>query len=244
MYLRQEEKDRIMEQNENNKVQVALSPYHTGGMQDGYDLDHILFDLDSQIELYTAHPDRADLLVAIGSGILCGALDILWVGDFSLHRGRELAQTDVENFVRKIAKMAGCKKDGLKDCVQFLEEHFPMASDGNTPDFGGGLQHHLRDFAHHPTPVGLAFSLLTQFTGYAYGTDTQGNFIREAVSEKSSAFLGQDLPQKLFNGIITWFFHLASDMAGSSGTVMKSGGTGIPGPPALAGQRIFRHALF
>lgn len=57
MYLRQEEKDRIMEQNENNKVQVALSPYHTGGIQDGYDLDRILFDLDSQIELYTAHPD-------------------------------------------------------------------------------------------------------------------------------------------------------------------------------------------
>lgn len=79
MYLRQgqEEKDRIMEQNENNKVQVSLSPYHTGGVQDGYDLDRILFDLDSQIELYTAHPDRADLLVAIGSGILCGALDIL-----------------------------------------------------------------------------------------------------------------------------------------------------------------------
>ena len=51
MYLRQEEKDRIMEQNENNKVQVSLSPYHTGGIQDGYDLDSILFDLDSQIEL-------------------------------------------------------------------------------------------------------------------------------------------------------------------------------------------------
>lgn len=29
-----------------------------------------------------------------------------------------------------------------------------IPSDGNTPDFGGGLQHHLRDFAHHPTIVG------------------------------------------------------------------------------------------
>ena len=26
-------------------------------------------------------------------------------------------------------------------------------------DFGGGLKHHLNDFAHHPTPVGLIFSL-------------------------------------------------------------------------------------
>ena len=47
--------------------------------------------------------------------------------------------------------------DDLKKCVKFLEEKFPIPADGNTPDFGGGLQHHLRDFAHHPTIVGLFF---------------------------------------------------------------------------------------
>lgn len=54
--------------------------------------------------------------------------------------------------------------------MAFLEKMFPIPSDGNTPDFGGGLQHHLRDFAHHPTMVGLMFSLLTQFTEKSYGT--------------------------------------------------------------------------
>jgi len=37
----------------------------------------------------------------------------------------------------------------------------------NTNDFGGGTVHRLRDFAHHPTIGGLAFSMLTQFTGNA-----------------------------------------------------------------------------
>ena len=219
-----------MEQNENNKVQVSLSPYHTGGVQDGYDLDRILFDLDSQIELYTAHPDRADLLVAIGSGILCGALDILWVGDFSLRRGRELAQKDIENFVRKIAKMAGCKKDGLKDCVQFLEEHFPMASDGNTPDFGGGLQQPLERLCASSYASRSGFLSADAVYRLRIRNRYPGKFYPGRCVRKEQRPPRTGSAAETVNGIITWFFHLVSDMAGSSGTVMKSGGTGIPGP--------------
>ena len=43
-------------------------------------------------------------------------------------------------------------------------------------------------------------------------------------------FIGKDIPDKLFKGTIIWFFHLVSDMAGSSITAGISGGTGIPGP--------------
>ena len=39
------------------------------------------------------------------------------------------------------------------------------------------LQHHLRDFSHHPSLVGLACSILSQFTGKGYGTDTAGRFV-------------------------------------------------------------------
>lgn len=218
-----------MKVNENN-LQISLSPYRSIRLQDSYDLDRVLFDLNDQIDQLSAHPDEIDLLVAIGSGILCGVLDWLWVGDFSLQRGRDAAQVDVERFVQQTACKMGCKKKGLKDCVQYLEKAFPLASDGNTPDFGGGLQHHLRDFAHHPTPVGLAFSLLTQFTGNAYGTNSVGAFICVPIPEKSRALIGKDIPSKILNGTVVWFFHLVSDMAGSGNSVMKSGGTGIPGP--------------
>jgi hypothetical protein len=147
-----------------------------------------------------------------------------------LERGRGIASDKINGFVTKTAKLLGCKDDDLGSAVKFLEKKFPIPSDGNTPDFGGGLQHHLRDFAHHPTIVGLAFSLLTQFTYKSYGTDTGGTFMIVDVPEVSRTFIGDDVPSKILFGTITWFFHLVSDVAGSSSSVGKSGGTGIPGP--------------
>lgn len=162
------------------------------------DFDAVIYDLDKQIELLSSQADKWDYLVAVASGILCGMLDILWVGDFSLENGRAFASDKVDGFVEKTAKILGFKGDDLKDAVKFLEDKFPIPSDGNTPDFGGGLQHHLRDFAHHPTIVGLVFSLLTQFTGMSYGTDVNGVFKIVPVPDKSKAFIGKDIPDKLF----------------------------------------------
>ena len=57
----------------------------------------------------------------------------------------------------------------LKSAVKFREDRFPIPADGNTADFGGGLNHHLRDFAHHPTVVGLLFSLRQPLSGSPVG---------------------------------------------------------------------------
>ena len=213
-----------------NKVNVNLIPNEQYETDPEFDLDKIIFDLDGQLELLSSQADNLDYLVAVASGVLCGMLDVLWVGDFSLERGRELASEKVDAFVKKSAKILGCEKDDVGSAVKFLEQLFPIPSDGNTPEFGGGLQHHLRDFAHHPTIIGLAFSLLTQFTYKSYGTNTAGMFIVVDVPEKSRAFIGEDTPSKILYGTLTWFFHLVSDMAGSSSTAGKTGGTGIPGP--------------
>ena len=215
---------------EEKKLQISLVPYNKITVQNEYDYDKILYDLDRQIKLLSSKADKYDYLVSVASGILCGLLDILWVGDFSLEHGRDIASDKVDGFVYKTAKMLGYEGEDLQGAVKFLERKFPIPADGNTPDFGGGLQHHLRDFAHHPTIVGLMFSLLTQFTGKSYGTDVNGCFLVVDVPDKSQAFIGKDIPSKILLGTITWFFHLVSDMAGSSSTVGISGGTGIPGP--------------
>lgn len=194
------------------------------------ELESVIFDLNSQIEILSSKADKWDCLVALGSGIVCGMVDILWVGEFSLAEGRDISSQKVDNLVKNTAKMMGCESDDLKKCVKFLEEKFPIPADGNTPDFGGGLQHHLRDFAHHPTIVGLVFSLLTQFTYKSYGTDVAGNFLIVDIPEKSRIFIGEDIHSKIINGTLVWFFHLISDIAGSSSTAGLSGGTGIPGP--------------
>ena len=216
--------------NEVSKIEVSLIPNEQYVSNAEFDLDRIIYDLDGQIELLSSQADTIDYLVSVASGVLCGLLDVLWVGDFNLERGREIASDKVETFVKRSAKLTGCESDDLNTAVKHLEKLFPIPSDGNTPDFGGGLQHHLRDFAHHPTIVGLMFSLLTQFTYKSYGTDTAGMFIIVDVPEKSRPFIGMDTPTKILYGTLIWFFHLVSDMAGSSSTAGKTGGTGIPGP--------------
>lgn len=206
---------------------------------DEFDFDKTIYDLNSQIELLSSQADNLDYIVAIASGIACGVLDILWVGEFDLVHGRSIASEKVDSFVRKTAEMLEGKKfNDVKSAVKALEKRFPIPSDGNTPDFGGGLQHHLRDFAHHPTIVGLAFSLLTQFTEKSYGTDVNGIFLVVDVPEKSKPLIGKDVPQKILMGTITWFFHLISDMAGSSNTAGTIGGTGIPGPILVLAKEI------
>ena len=216
--------------NEVSKIEVSLIPNEQYVSNAEFDLDRIIYDLDGQIELLSSQADTIDYLVSVASGVLCGLLDVLWVGDFNLERGREIASDKVETFVKRAAKLTGCESDDLNTAVKHLEKLFPIPSDGNTPAFGGGLQHHLRDFAHHPTIVGLMFSLLTQFTYKSYGTDTAGMFIIVDVPEKSRPFIGMDTPTKILYGTLIWFFHLVSDMAGSSSTAGKTGGTGIPGP--------------
>lgn len=182
-------------------------------------------EINANIDRLTNHADGLDYIIAVGSGVLAGIVDSLWVGEFSLERGKEWSNEKVNNFVTELAKKMGYKSDELKGAIRYLEQ-FGTPSDSVTQQFGGGKQHHLRDFAHHPTLVGLIFSLLTQFTGMAYGTKTSGAFTIVPVEDQS--FIGRNLPEKVTFGLVYWFLHMASDMAGSSSN--PGAGTGLPGP--------------
>lgn len=182
-------------------------------------------ELNTEIDNLTCHADGLDYTIAVASGIIAGAIDILYVGDFSLERGKEWSNDKVNNFVKDLAKKKGYEGDDLKGAIRYLER-YGTPSDSVTAEFGGGLQHHLRDFAHHPTPVGLIFSLLTQFTSMSYGTNTLGDF--QVVPVKNKSFIGKNFPEKIIFGLVYWFLHMASDMAGSSNNPGK--GTGLPGP--------------
>lgn len=170
--------------------------------------------------------DKNDYLMAIGSGVIASLIDIFYVGDFSLERANEWGNDKVNKFVQKIAKLNGFKGNDLKDAVTYMENEFKIAADSKTADFGGGLQHHLRDFSHHFSLGGLISSLYTQFSGNVIGTDTEGKLL--VVKLDNDLFVGKTLEEKIMFGVIDWFFHMASDMAGSHMTA--GSGTGIPGP--------------
>ena len=170
--------------------------------------------------------DKIDYLLALASGTIAAAVDIFYTGEFSLEEAKRWGNEEINKFVKRIAKLNGYKGDDLSDAIRFMEKNFPLAADKNTPRFGGGLQHHLRDFTHHFSLGGLMCSIFTQFTKKVIGTDTDGKLI--IVDIVDDTFIGKDIPQKIVYGTVHWFFHMVSDMAGSNATA--GDGTGIPGP--------------
>lgn len=197
-------------------------------------IDHLNTELacvNQELERYTNHADKADYALAVTSGVLAGLVDSLFVGEFSLEYANQWGNQQAEKLVLKVAKYQGYDGVDLAQAIKHLEDQFPIAADKATAAFGGGLQHHLRDFSHHPTPLGLICSILTQFTGNVYGTDVAGAFQCVPLNKDGLNLVGKSFPEKIMFGAVNWFFHMVSDVAGSSGTVMKgSFGTGLPGP--------------
>lgn len=191
-------------------------------VDNSFENDVIFSDFDHSID----KADKLDLEVSACSGIIAGLIDSFFVGEFSLDKANEWGDKKVNEFVIHIAKSKGCKSNDIYDAIKFLEEKFPVASDNLTEDFGGGRWHHLYDLSHHFSLIGLAFSIVTQFTGRAYGVDKDGNFMHFDIKRKE--LVGSNFQEKITCGVINWFFHMASDMAGSSNTPGK--GTGVPGP--------------
>jgi len=123
---------------ENMDIKYELIPYDDFVGPQNFDFDKNIYDLNNQLELLSNQADNLDYIIAISSGIVCSMLDILWVGDFDLANGRNVASDKVDVFVKKTAEMLeGEKFEDVKSAVKALEKRFPIPSDGNTPDFGG-----------------------------------------------------------------------------------------------------------
>lgn len=170
--------------------------------------------------------DRTDYLLAITSGAIAGLIDSFFVGKFSLEHANEWGSDKTDEFVKKVASLKGYKGDELSGAIAFMERKYAIAADSKTADFGGGLQHHLRDFSHHFSLCGLMCSIFTQFSSKVIGTDNNGKLLIVDVVDKT--LIGENFAEKVLFGIVHWFFHMVSDMAGSKSTAGK--GTGIPGP--------------
>lgn len=186
--------------------------------------------ISMEFEESISHADKLDYELAAACGLLTGALSVLWGKKFSLDEAHKWGNEKADNLVKAFAKSQGYKKDDLEGAIEFLEKRFPMAGDALTNEFGGGKQHHLRDFSHHPTILGLICSIGMQFTGTGLGTDTQGNLIHVKITK--DGFIGGTFSEKILFGTINWIGHLVSDFDGSSGSVLNGTGrgTGIPGP--------------
>ncbi|WP_044097617.1 hypothetical protein [Bifidobacterium sp. 7101] len=240
-------------------VEYSLELADDKGIEAGFHADKTTEDFGDGIYVESIEEDPAsghvqddaqlDYKIAAACGVVAGLCDSIFVGKFSLDKANEWGSEKVNEFVVWVAKQhSGFKGESLRDAIQFLENQYPFVGDKYTAEFGGGLQHHLRDFSHHFSLEGLVFSILTQFTGKVYGTNQNGDFIAVPVEERwfKEGLIGDTVCEKLFLGTVRWFFHMASDAPGSSSNPGQ--GTGVPGPflsiiKELSALPVFKNAM-
>lgn len=135
--------------------------------------------------------------------------------------------------------------DTLQGCIQYLEKKFGVNYDASSAAYvkeDGVLKgmtpknHHVMSLAHSPSPIGLIFSIIDQFTGKATFADN-GKLIRVTPVDKKNEIdrfelRGGSFPAKLICGTVNWLGHLASDLVGSNTTRSIDGkrGMGLPAP--------------
>ena len=183
--------------------------------------------------------DKYDYLIAVACGAVGGMVDIFLVGapgDSSLVKWTD---TQVDNAVKKFAKLSGWKpksdkSNNVASAIGFLEKKFKVNYDQRHSADVDNLfnmstkNHHMMSLSHSPDIVGLFFSILNQFTSTSSFV-ANGQLI--TIKTETYELQGNNFISKIFCGIANWFGHVMSDIAGSSGSKGNDGrGSGIVMP--------------
>lgn len=180
-------------------------------------------DVNARLDRYTSSITQHDYALAIASGVLCGAIDSLYVGELKVTQ-RDIgdAHEQVNRFVENFANQAGFqaepgKKAHLKDRVEFLENKFKVAQDSvyvNNTTHISHKDHHLADLAHHPTPVGLMSAIVVQFLRVGTFVNREGKWFFVPVDKSPQEFaknLAAAWMPAIVAGLLNWLVTLAKD---------------------------------
>ena len=242
---------------DNFSVEYEIVPYIKKEQNsDIYALDQRISSIDTEIEKLnseidqlTNHADGLDYIVAVSSGILCGIIDSIFVGEWNFEHAKAISNEEINRKVMAFAKKKGWQPhegngERLDLAIKYLEKKYPLPGDGAFEQLAGsGITkntHHIDDFCHHPNIVGLICCLLVQFKGETiYYNNSGTKYSIPILVNDYGQLQGTTLVTKFFCGIINWFItvaktianakgHWMSDIAGSG--TSKHGGAGLPGP--------------
>lgn len=185
---------------------------------------------------YNDKCDKFDYLIAAGSGLIAGFVDIFFVGEPLNSKLQPWTDEKVGRVVQKFAKYQGWSprsdcKDSLKSAIGFLERNNKVNYDQRySPDIKDLFKmstknHHMKSLAHSPSPIGLIFSLINQFSSTS--TFLSDNKII-TIETDTFELKGSDFVSKIFCGFTNWLGHIMSDICGSSGSSGRGSGIVIP----------------
>ena len=178
------------------------------------EINNKLVEINSKLEKYTSKADSFDYALSVASGILCGAIDSLYVGEINITQDDiDLSHEQVNRFIEKYAKERGIEGEFLKDFVKGLEEKFVVAQDNAFKglDIGVGTKnHHLADLAHHPTPLGLVAAIGVQFfrVGTFVSQDGKWHFAPVDKNLSKVELINIWMPA-IISGLSNWLVYLS-----------------------------------
>lgn len=212
-----------------------------------------------EIEKFTCQADGLDYALSVSSGLIAGVIDIIFVGEWNFKEAKAISNEKVNNKVMSFAKkhpeyLLFCNNslegkggprlkpldpDRLATAIRFLEWKYPLPGDDSWKGLADKVtpkSHHLDDFSHHPTLIGLICCIVSQFTHTATYVNREGTIINIPIEIDENGMLEGKTPSaKIASGFLNWIInvikdrkgHLYSDMSGSNTTA--GGGMGIPG---------------
>lgn len=106
----------------------------------------------------------------------------------------------------------------LKRCIAKIEEIYKIPSDNAFQGIKGmnSLTHHLDDWAHHPTPLGLTAAILCEIFKIGFFTDKNGHWhipslVKSNDRDKLKTKLYRILGCVVLAGVISWIIKLATN---------------------------------
>ena len=215
-------------------------------------------ELNADIENLTNNADGLDYAIAVTCGVITGIIDSIFVGEWDFKNAKAVSNKQINDKVMDFAKkdpqyaefIKNKRKNNdpnrLDNAIEFLENKYKLPGDGAYKGFKDlgitDASHHLDDFCHHPTLIGLICCVLVQFTGSATYRSSSGAVVKTPIEvNEYGKLVSENKWGKILAGVINWFFniaqtaanrkgHLLSDMAGSSTSVEKGNeGAGVPG---------------
>ncbi|MBE5867031.1 MAG: hypothetical protein E7292_12720 [Lachnospiraceae bacterium] len=190
--------------------------------------------------------DSTDYAIAVMAGVIAGFVDVVFVGK----PGESILGTNVDkltdNVVIYIAnyhkKMNNQKGDinNISSAIRYFEKNYEVNYDQKLTAETYGLvdnltpsNHHYKSLGHAPDLFGLLFSVVDQFNNTATFM-SDGQIISINTHGSEIELRGNNFISKIFCGICNWFFHIMSDVAGSTSSRNSIGegrgkGVSIPG---------------
>ena len=182
------------------------------------DINARIAEVDRQLEKYTNQADRFDYALAVASGLLCGAVDALYVGEIKyVKRSIKWSNESVNRFIMDYAKAHHIDVDNLRlnRTIEKLEDVFKVPQD--SPKVWNGkvpgvvpMNHHLADLAHHPTPVGLLSAIVVQFfrVGTFVNKEGEWHFVPIKTSLED---LARIWAPAVITGLLNWMVSISEE---------------------------------